>query len=325
MRSFLPTARLETLQQRALLLRQVREFFDRREFWEVETPLLSSDTVIDRHLDPFAVTVSGSHSSGDADQIFWLQTSPEFGMKRLLAAGAHAIYQITRAFRRDELGRLHNPEFTMVEWYRCGDTLQDGMQLLSDLADTTLGRGAAQRRSYRDLFESAFGINPHRASCELLRQVAARHAVTAPDSYHSADVDAWLDLLLTERIQPTLGMEHPVIVYDYPASQSALARIRPDDDPVAERFELYVDGIELANGYHELLDAEELIARQRRTNELRAAEGKPKLPEQNRLIEAMQHGIPPCTGVALGLDRLMLVSIGAHQLADVLAFPFDRA
>lgn len=327
MRSFLPTASLETLAVRASMLRELRRFFDERGFLEVETPMLSADTVVDRHLDPFAVSVTSGSTvdTGAMGATYWLQTSPEFGMKRLLAAGATAIYQVTRAFRREEQGPLHNPEFTMVEWYRCGDQMSQGMQLLSDLSEQMLRRGSAITRTYREVFESTLGVNPHRASCEQLRDLAESCQLSIPESFVDADRDAWLDLLLAERIQPTLGTAQPVIVHDYPASQSALARIRQDDDVVAERFELFVDGIEMANGYHELLDADELASRQEIANQLRRQDGKQALPEDNRLLSAMRHGLPPCVGVALGFDRLVMVATGAQRLADVMAFPFERA
>ena len=185
----------------------------------------------------------------------WLQTSPEFAMKRLMAAGGEAIFQVTHAFRQEEQGPLHNPEFTMVEWYRRGDGLAEGMRLLGDLADSLLGRGAAETMTYQAAFERHAGIDPHAAATEEMARLARGRGVAVPESLSESDRDGWLDLLLVEFVQPHLGRERPMIVYDYPSSQAALARVRPGPPEVAERFELYVDGIELANGYHELLDA----------------------------------------------------------------------
>lgn len=314
---FRPTAPWSSLRLRAALLRAAREFFDQRGFLEVETPILSADTVVDRHLDPFAIDDDGRR--------FYLQTSPEFCMKRLLAAGAEAIYQITKVFRREEHGRLHNPEFTMVEWYRTGDGLAEGMQLLSDLAQALLGRGPAELVSYHEAFQRHVGIDPHVAAPDALVQAVRTAAIDAPESLTPADRDGWLDLLLVERVQPHLGVDRPTIVYDYPASQSALAQVRPGPPAVAERFELYVSGIELANGYHELTDPAELRRRIARANALRRQDGKPTLPESNRLLAAMDAGLPEATGVALGFDRVAMLAAGATSLAEVMAFPIDRA
>jgi len=302
----------------------VRRFFENRGFLEVETPLLSAETVIDRHLDPIPVTLFSDPRQMHDGQRMWLQTSPEFAMKRLLAAGYPSMYQITRAFRGGETGRLHNPEFTMVEWYGVGDDMQQGMSLLSDLGEELLERGAAERLSYREAFQQWVGIDPHRTDGPQLVEIANRWGIAAPDSMTPDDRDGWLDLLLVERIEPQLGLRRPAILYDYPASQAALARVRPEDPPVAERFELYFRGVELANGYHELSDAEELRRRNRRINELRRADGKEALPEAGRLLAAMQSGLPCCTGVALGFDRLVMLACEAQEIAEVIAFPVDR-
>jgi len=321
----LPAADLDTLRLRAGMLKQVREFFDERGFLEVETPLLSADVVVDRHLDPLPVTLPADVRQPDVGRPMWLQTSPEFAMKRLLAAGAGAIFQVTKAFRAGETGRLHNPEFTLVEWYRAGDGYPQGMQLLSDLCATLLGRGPANLLSYAEAFSTYAGVDPHMADVEELFAAARINDVVTPLDFSANDRDAWLDLLLTDLVEPHLGRSQPTILYDYPASQAALARVRDADPPVAERFELYVDGIELANGYHELTDAEELRRRNRAANAARAADGKPPLPEDSRLLEAMQSGLPAAVGVALGFDRVVMLAAGARSIAEVMAFPIDRA
>jgi lysyl-tRNA synthetase class 2 len=303
MADFLPTASLDMLRRRADLLKQVRRFFDDRGFLEVETPLLSHDTVVDRHLDPLPVTLFSDPRQPEVGPKLWLQTSPEFAMKRLLAAGATAIYQVTRAFRGGEAGRLHNPEFTIIEWYRVGDDYAAGMQLLSDLVSAVLGRGEAEQLTYREAFQRFAGVDPLSGSWDDLQR----------------------DLTLTQQVEPHFGRDCPTILCDYPASQAALARIRPGGPPVAERFELYVDGIELANGYHELLDPAALRERTRLNNDLRAADGKYTLPEGSRLLAAMDHGLPPCSGCALGFDRLMMVATGAKSIQEVMAFPIERA
>jgi elongation factor P--(R)-beta-lysine ligase len=330
---YLPTASLTNLRRRADLLRRLRVFFVDNGFLEVETPILSADTVVDRHLDPFEVQIENCPQPsppaplpmGEGRKRYWLQTSPEFGMKRLLAAGAKAIYQVSKVFRRDEIGPLHNPEFTMVEWYRVGDRMREGMQLTSDLCATLLARGPAERISYREAFLKHVGIDSLAADTETIVETVRQLKIGVPESLPADDRDDWLDLLLVEKIQPHLGRKQPAILYDFPASQAALSRIRPESPPVAERFELYVEGIELANGYHELLDVEELRRRNKAANALRIADGKLGLPEESRLLAAMDAGLPPCTGVALGFDRLVMLAAGAKTLAEVIAFPFDRA
>jgi lysyl-tRNA synthetase class 2 len=328
------TVSWSVLRRRAELLSEVRAFFATRGFLEVETPILSADTVVDIHLDPFEVT-------SDDGRTLYLQTSPELGMKRLLASrgdtvedttvedtdAPSAIYQIGHVFRRNEQGPLHNPEFTMVEWYRTGDNLATGMALLGELAEAALPFGPAEAISYADAFGRHAGVDPHRDSIGAFKLAAESHGVAVPESMDSdnADRDGWLDLLLVELIAPKLGIEQPVILYDYPASQAALAKVRDDDPPVAERFELYVRGIELANGYHELTDADELRERNRECNRKRVAIGKTPLPDESRLLEAMEAGLSDCAGCALGFDRLVMLATGARSIDKVIPLPTDRA
>jgi lysyl-tRNA synthetase class 2 len=319
-----PSTNWDVLRLRADLLRRTRAFFDQRGFLEVETPLLSADTVVDRHLDPLAVTLPHDVRRPDAGRRLWLQTSPEFAMKRLMAAGAEAIYQITRAFRAGESGPLHNPEFTIVEWYRAGDSMADGIELLSALAEGLLSAGPAERLSYRDAFLQFAKIDLLTCATAQLSDAAKTRRHPAPAQLGD-DRDAWLDFLLSELVAPNLGLERPAIIFDYPASQAALARVCDDDPRVAERFELFFRGVELANGYHELLDADELRRRNAVANALRIADGKPALPEDSRLLAAMDHGLPACTGMALGFDRVVMLAAGATSLAEVMPFPIDRA
>lgn len=316
-----PTAAWQTLALRDQLLRRLRSFFHQRGFIEVETPLVSADVVVDRHLEPFAVDVP----HGGCSLRRWLQTSPEFAMKRLLAAGYGAMFQVTRAFRREEQGPRHNPEFTIVEWYRPGDGLGAGMQLLSELGEALLRRGLAEAISYQEAFERHAGINPHAAEVAALSEVARRRGVRTPESLALDDRDAWLDVLLVELVEPQLGRGRPAILHDYPASQAALARVRPGPPAVAERFELYVDGMELANGYHELLDATVLRARNRENNAYRLQHGGEALPEESRLLAAMEAGLPSCAGVAMGFDRVCMLAAGVADISQVIPFPFDRA
>jgi len=314
---FRPSASWDSLRLRAGLLRRLREFFHGHGFLEVETPLLCSETVVDRHIEPFEVDCAGRK--------MWLQTSPEFAMKRLLAAGAKAIYQVTRSIRQGERGPLHNPEFTIVEWYRTADGMEEGMRFTGELCQALLDCEQARTLSYAKAFDRYVGLNPHTAGHDELVAAAERHGITQPQSLSADDRDGWLDLLLVELVQPNLGMDGPLLLYDYPATQAALAQVRPGPPPVAERFELYHSGIELANGYHELLDADELLDRNRRVNTQRHADGKSQLPGQSRLISAMRSGLPASVGVALGFDRLVMLAAGAKDIDEVTAFPIERA
>jgi len=292
---------------------------------EVETPLLSADTVVDTRLDPLPAQLLTDPRRPSEGEQMWLQTSPEFAMKRLVAAGATAIYQVCKAFRVGEQGELHNPEFTLVEWYRAGDDYEAGMRLLSDVSEALLHRGPAERMTYGDAFEKCAGERPHELTPPSAAEIAADRDVSLPDDPENFPLHAWIDLLFTALVQPQLGRGSPVILYDFPADQAALARIRSGRPPVAERFELLVDGVELANGYHELLDAKELRRRQREANAARLADGRYRLPEESRLLAAMEEGLPACCGCALGFDRAVMVATGAKRLDSVMAFPIDRA
>ena len=331
---FLPTASIEVLRQRAEIVGRLRAFFDERDFFEVETPLLSHDTVVDRYIDPVSVpknSVTGR--AEDSDARMWMQTSPEFSMKRLVAAGATAIYQLSKCFRKGEKGVAHNPEFSMLEWYRVGDDLHDGMKLLAELVELILQRPKTLLLSYREAFLQFANLDPFEASIEQMKNVLKENGVSFVDSGMSNGTsraasegrDSWLNLILSEVVQQHLGTEQPVIVYDWPASQSALAILRLEEFPVAERFEIYVDGVELANGYHELLDPDELSRRNSINNQGRLKDGNHLLPEESRLLGAMRSGMPQCAGVALGVDRLVMLATGAKTIDEVVAFPIDRA
>ncbi|MEC7566361.1 MAG: EF-P lysine aminoacylase EpmA [Planctomycetota bacterium] len=314
---FKPTAAMDTLQLRSDLLTRLRAFFDREDFLEVETPLLSADTIVDRYLYPLSVVVD--------QRTYWLQTSPEFHMKRLLASGMNSIYQVTRAFRGSETGRHHNLEFTMVEWYRVGQTTASAMELLGELAMSLLDYDGFEVLTYQQAFMDTLAIDPLHCSTEELLHVIAGLDFQPPENWRNMDRDHWLDLLLSEWIQPKLGVDKPAILYDYPASQAALARLKPGEPEVAERFELYVDGVELANGYHELQDVDEFRRRMQQANQQRVKDEQPCLPEESYLELAMQQGLPDCCGVALGFDRLVMLAAGVATISDVLTFPFDRA
>ncbi|MEX0643630.1 MAG: EF-P lysine aminoacylase EpmA [Pirellulales bacterium] len=337
-----PSASLAALQQRATLLRKLREFFDERGFLEVETPLLAPEVIPELHIEPMRVgdcplflpcevdagcNITQEKGTVPRDVLWYLQASPELHMKRLLAAGATAIYQVTRSFRNGECGQLHNPEFTIVEWYRVGDDMQAGMDLLDALAQSLLGTPPALRTTYANAFEQHLGLNAYNASADELATATANAKVAIPDGINRSNRDEWLNLLLATRIEPQLGRDRPEILYHYPASQSSLAQVisTPAGHQVAERFELYYRGIELANGFHELVDATELRRRLEAVNVARVADGRRVLPMPERLLAAMERGLPPCTGCALGIDRLTMLALGTESIDEVIAFPQDRA
>lgn len=248
-------------------------------------------------------------------------------MKRLLAAGSGDIYQLARVFRDGEAGGRHNPEFTLLEWYRVGwdhHRLMDEVAALIGELLPGFARQPAERFSYRELFVQHLDLDPFRASVAELIACAESRGIGLPTGLSDDAPDPWLDLLLTHCIEPRLPSDRPVFVHDYPPAQAALARIRPDDPPVAERFELYLGGIELANGFHELADPAEQRRRFERDNRLRAERGLPEIPLDEQLLAALEH-LPDCAGVALGIDRLLMLAAGKHRLDEVLAFPFERA
>ncbi len=322
-----PCADLATLRLRAELLQRIRVFFAARGVLEVETPTLSTAAVTHPHLASFGAAYSGP--GPQHGQTLYLHTSPEFPMKRLLAAGSGCIYQIARVFRDGEAGRRHNPEFTLLEWYRVGfdhhRLMDEAAELVTELLARRLTLATPERLSYRELFQRHLDLDPHRTSTAELAVCAAHHAVPIPPGMPADDTDPWLDLLLTHWIEPRVSQGRLTFIYDYPASQAALARLRPGDPPVGERFELYLNGLELANGFHELGDADEQRRRFERENAARRALGLPLMPIDEHLLDALKAGLPDCAGVALGFDRLVMLAAGKGSLQEVIAFPLDRA
>ena len=322
MANWKPSASLTMLKIRARLLQRIRAFFQVREVLEVETPLLSSAAATDPHIESYVI----KHLQHDKPR--YLHTSPEFAMKRLLAAGSGSIYQICKVFRQGEVGRQHNPEFTMLEWYRIGFDHQQLMtevdSLLRELLDGYLTLGDTQRLTYHDAFVQYAGLEPHSVSIDQLQEKVKEQGidVTGLDDSHK---DSWLDLLMTHVVEPALPRDCPVFIYDYPASQAALARIRQDDPPVAERFELYIYGMELANGFHELADAQEQRQRFVADNQARTVTGLSSMPIDEHVLAALDAGLPACAGVALGVDRLVMLAAGAKSISEVLAFDTERA
>jgi lysyl-tRNA synthetase class 2 len=322
-----PAATLEVLGLRARMLAGIRAFFSARGVLEVETPMLSTAAVTDPALASFATRYTGPlHPHGVP---LYLHTSPEFPMKRLLAAGAGSIYQVCKVFRDGESGRRHNPEFTMVEWYRVGfdhHALMDEVAaLVSELLAPHRQLGTVEKLTYAEAFERHCGLDPHRASDKDFAACAARLGIHAPDNLMQNGLAGWRDLLLSHHVERQLGRGRLTFLYDYPATQAALARVRPGNTPLAERFELYHEGIELANGFHELGDAAEQETRFHHDLARRKALGLPAVPADHHLIAALRAGLPACAGVALGFDRLVMLAAGAGSIDEVLAFPLARA
>ena len=313
-----PTASFDVLRLRAQMLRQLRAFFDARGVMEVETPALSRAGATDRHLASFRID--------DAHGSRYLHTSPEYPMKRLLAAGSGDIWQACKVFRAGEAGRFHNPEFTLIEWYRTGfdhhRLMREVAELIANLVPSLSGE--PEYLTYGDAFQRYAGVDPHSVdpqACRAVLQAAGRDlpAVTELNN------DDWLDLVAGEIVYPALGQQAITFVYDFPASQAALARIRRDEPPVAERFEAFVRGVELANGFHELADPGEQRRRFERDMERRRSDGLPMVPMDEQLLQALGQGFPDCAGVALGFDRLVMLAAGAQTIDEVIAFPFGRA
>lgn len=312
-----PTASLATLEIRARMLRAAREYFLATRALEVETPILSTAGVTDMHL----ASVSARAMQSGA----YLHTSPEYAMKRLLAAGAGDIWQICKVFRDGEAGRWHNPEFTMIEWYRLGidhhALMSDVERLISAMLPPDKQFDRAERLSYADAVQLHAGIDALYDPAPVLVARLDSAGIDVPPDLHR-DRDACLDLIMSTLVGPNLGRERLTFIYDYPASQAALARVR---GPVASRFEAYLSGIELANGFHELADADEQRARFTADLQARAARSLPAMPIDEHFLDALAHGLPECSGVALGFDRLVMCAVDAKHLNEVLSFPFDRA
>ena len=319
-----PTTTCEALVRRSEIVWNLRKYFHDQGFAEVHTPIISHDTVVDLNIEPVRVSGRALDCQGAGNGDLFLQTSPEFSMKRLLAAGMTSIYSIGPVFRAGERGDNHNPEFTMVEWYRVGDDLLAGIRLLDELIRAAIGGPAAELITYQQAFMQHAGLDPLSATAQQLGELAESKNLGVTKDW-SEDADTWMDLLFSELVQPKLGFDRPTVVTHYPASQSALARIAESDSRTAERFELFVRGVELANGYHELLDPAELMIRNEQTEAKRRQLGRASLPVSSRLIQAMRSGIPACSGCALGLDRLIMVALGAKQIDQVLPFPIERA
>ena len=324
--SWQPSMNWPHAKQRAQVLGQIRAFFLARNVIEVETPILAHATVTDAHLDTFVTHYNYSQDNHCDESInLFAQTSPEFAMKRLLASGYGCCYQICKAFRHEEQGRYHNPEFTMLEWYRIDF---DHFQLMDEVAaliELILGCDQAERISYQALFIREVDIDPLMTNKEQLLALIAGRGKLSDWLENEDSLDTLLQFVMAELIEPNIGKNAPCFVYNFPASQASLAKISSQDLRVAERFECYFKGIELANGFHELTDAKQQKLRFEQDNEIRAQLGKAKHMIDENFISALEHGLPSCAGVALGIDRLIMLALSASKIDQVITFSIANA
>lgn len=325
-----PSATIERLRQRAAFIASIRTFFAKRDVLEVETPALSQGTITDLYLD--AMQTQHPLPEQSAASTFYLQTSPEFAMKRLLAAGAPDIFQISKCFREDEIGRLHNPEFTMLEWYRKGFSMQALIDEVSELLKMLLSLEHVEQLTYRQVFLDYLSFDPLTITSEGLSDIAKTYRLG--DYYQqlqTADYgdiqvkDALLQALFSQEIESQISALHPVCITHFPASQAALAKLSPSCPATALRFELYYRGIELANGFEELCDAQLQQQRFEADNKTRQMMGKPIRPIDQHFIDALSAGLPACSGVALGIDRLLMLALNCDSIAEVMSFDIQRA
>ncbi|MFC3909505.1 elongation factor P--(R)-beta-lysine ligase [Legionella dresdenensis] len=310
-----PSAAIPLLKQRARILAQIRDFFNGRGYLEVETPIMAHYGITDVYLSNIKASFRG--------ELYCLQTSPEYHMKRLLAAGSGPIFQIGKSFRDDELGRWHNPEFTMLEWYQLGINHHQLMDEMDALLQLVLRCPPIIRKSYRQVFEEQCQLNPHTATITELRQLLIRYQLDYVIPEDETDRDQYLFLLMSHVIEPAYAEQAaPLAVYDFPQSQAALAKV---NNQLAERFEIYFKGIELANGFHELTEMQAQAARFQQDIALRQEKGMAPVEADKFLLAALEHGLPSCSGVALGIDRLLMIALGQERIEQVMSFNLERA
>lgn len=315
-----PTASIENLLKRARIIKDIRQFFADRGVLEVETPVLSEFSVTDVHLSTFNTQFLSPFAS--EAKTLHLMTSPEYHMKRLLAAGSGAIYQLCKVFRNEEAGKHHNPEFTMLEWYRPHFDMYRLINEVDDLLQQILDCEPAESFSYQFVFQTYVGIDPLSATKAQLLEKARQHGLQCEDDENR---DTLLQFLFSEVVEPKIGLERPIAVYHFPSTQAALAQVSSEDHRVAERFEFYYQGLELANGFHELSDTKEQIRRFNADNIEREKTGLVQQKLDTRFLAALNAGIPNCSGVALGVDRLIMLALGVEHIQEVISFGIDVA
>tara|TARA_B110000091_G_scaffold154657_1_gene164693 strand:+ start:299 stop:1276 length:978 start_codon:yes stop_codon:yes gene_type:complete len=324
--SWQPSLSWENAKARAEIIQKIRQFFADKNIIEVETPILSSGTTTDVHLETFSTRYK---FLDDSNQQFcspmYLQTSPEFSMKRLLASGYGCIYQISKAFRHEQYGRHHNPEFTMLEWYRVGFDHFDLMDEVSDLLTEVLNCKPCVRMTYQEVFIKYLDIDPLDVSINQLITLIKSEQKFSRWLEDETDIDTLLQFIFSEIVEPHIGLDAPYFIYHFPSSQASLAKISTIDSRIADRFECYYHGMELANGFNELTDARQQESRFNKDNDNRAARGFPRMPIDNNLIAALNIGLPDSAGVALGIDRLVMLALNEKHINQVLSFPITSA
>jgi len=314
--------RMQVIRLRAQLYIMIRNFFAQRGVLEVETPILSSAGNTDPHIESFCTEFTGSIMGGVKQR--WLRTSPEYALKRLIAAGVGDCYELGRVFRNGEAGSRHNPEFTMLEWYRLGFDHHQLMREIVDLLQEIIFKKDKKQYinivkiNYKEIFIQKLNIDPSNAYLSDLQNPLKGFGISPAGLTR----DDWLDLLFTHCIQPNFPDNQLLLLYDYPASQCALAKIRPETPPVAERFEVFLGKLELANGYHELTDPEEQLQRFEQDNRRREERKQSTIPVDQHLIDALRKGMPACAGVAMGIERLLMFLLDTEDIRDVLTFSF---
>ena len=323
--SWQPTLTWEYAQKRAQVLQKIRHFFNERNVVEVETPALSQGTVTDMHLEAITCRYNFlSDSSTDQATNLYLQTSPEFHMKRLLASGYGCIFQIAKAFRHEEAGRFHNPEFTLLEWYRLGFDHFKLMKEVAELLKMVLGCAEPTQRTYQHLFIERVNLDPLSANREQLLTLIKKHNKLSEWLTLEQDNDILLQFIFSELIEPHIGNESPCFVYNFPRSQASLAKICPEDTRVAQRFECYFQGVELVNGFNQLTHVDLQLERFQEDNRKRKILSLQEKPIETNFIAALTQGLPECSGVALGIDRLIMLTLKAEHIEQVVSFPIDR-
>lgn len=320
--SWQPSMDWETAKQRAKLLSTIRAFFNKREVVEVDTPQMCSGTITDVHLDPISARYDW-HQEGSVQ--LYLQTSPEYSMKRLLASGYQSVFQIAKAFRNEAEGRLHNPEFTMLEWYRIGFSMQELMAEVSELLIDVLAVTETEAYSYEQVFLTYTAINPLATSLAECLTFIDKQGKLEPWLEQANSLDTLLQFIFCEFIEPKIGQQLPCFVHSFPSTQASLATINADDPRVANRFECYFKGIELVNGFHELTDKELQLQRFEEDNHQRQEVGLEERPIDQKFMTALSHGLPACSGVALGIDRLIMLALGKASIKEVITFTTHNA
>ncbi len=315
-----PSANIENLLKRTKIIAEIRRFFTDRGLLEVETPVLSEFGVTDLHLSTFSTEFIAPFDA--LSKTLWLGTSPEYHMKRLLAAGSGPIFQISKVFRNEEAGNRHNPEFTMLEWYRPHFDMYRLINEVDDLLQQILDCLPAESMSYQFAFQEYVGLDPLSATRKELMEAARQQNFMAEED---GDRDTLLQFLFSEMVEPKIGLNAPVVIYHFPSSQAALAQLSPEDQRVAERFEFYYKGVELANGFHELTDADEQRRRFEQDNRQRQKAGLPLRAIDERFLGALQAGMPNTAGVALGVDRLVMIALGVETIKEVISFSIENA